>query len=410
MTYMRFFLLASICLFTYRITLASQQKDSLDFTLYFKVGKADIERDFCGNAFTLDRIVFEINRLQREGMLHKLHFSAGTSPEGGLELNRRLSQKRLWHLYGYISSQVEVADSLCELSSTGIDWHRLSRLVNESDVGYKKQVNELLETHSHYKERCISLMKITGGCAWKEMTRLFFPTLRAGRLVLFFDTPSMLQPEVPASRLIVPEANPELVAVRSGSDLPVQPADRRSFFLAVKTNLLYDAALIPNVSAEFYLKDNWTIGAGWMYAWWKNDSHNRYWRIYGGEIDVRKYMGRAAAGRPFTGHHVGAYLQYLTYDFELGGRGYIGGKPGGTLWDKAGKGAGIAYGYSLPIGNRLNMDFGIGAGVFWGTCYEYKPSGDGYIWDRTRNFCWIGPTRLEVTLAWIVGKGAFNKK
>lgn len=410
MTYMRFFLLVSLYLFSCEIVQASQQKNSIGFTVYFKVGKADIERPFCGNAGTLDSMIFEINRLQREGMLHKLHFSAGTSPEGGLELNKRLSQKRLWRLYGYISSQVEVADSLCELSSTGIDWHKLSMLINDSDVGYKKQVNELMETHSHYKERCISLMKITGGCAWREMTRLFFPTLRAGRLVLFFNTPSMLQPEVPASRLMVPEANPGLAAVRLETSVPAPAADRRSFFLAVKTNLLYDAALIPNVAAEFYLKDNWTIGAGWMYAWWKNDHRNRYWRVYGGEIDVRKYMGKIAAIRPFSGHHIGAYFQYLTYDFELGGRGYMGGKPGGTLWDNAGKGAGIAYGYSLPVSNRLNVDFSIGAGVFWGTCYEYNPSGDKYVWDRTRNLCWIGPTRLEVTLAWIVGKGAFKKK
>lgn len=413
MVYMRFILLVSFCLFLCGALLASQRKDSLDFIVYFKVGKADIEPDFCGNSRTLDKMIFEINRLQHDGMLHKLHFMSSTSPEGGVELNSRLSQKRLWQLHRYISSQADISNSLCELSSIGIDWCRLSNLVNNSDVGYKRQVNELMEIHSHYKERCASLMNVANGYAWKDMTRLFFPSLRAGRLVIFFytsDADSLASQKVPIPRLVVPEANLDIRMVRYPDAGLSFPEKKRRFFMAIKSNLLYDAALIPNVAVEFSLKDNWTLGAGWMHAWWKNDRHNRYWRIYGAEFDVRKYFGKVVSGRPFSGHHLGAFVQFLTWDFELGKRGYMCGKPGGDIWDKAGKGVGIAYGYSLPVSSRLNLDFGIGAGVFMGTCYKYVPSGDKYIWNETRKLCWIGPTKLEVALVWIIGKGSFIKK
>ena len=103
-----------------------------------------------------------------------------------------------------------------------------------------------------------------------------------------------------------------------------------------------------------------------MYAWWKTDRKHWYWRTYGGELNVRKWFGKRAQEKPLQGHHLGVYGQLLTYDFETGGRGYIGGKPGGSLWDKANWGAGVEYGYSLPVGRRLNLDFTVGAGYLGG--------------------------------------------
>ena len=43
----------------------------------------------------------------------------------------------------------------------------------------------------------------------------------------------------------------------------------------------------------------------------------------------------------------------------------MGGKPGGTLWDKMNYSTGVEYGYSLPVAYRLNIDFTIAVG-YWG--------------------------------------------
>ena len=43
----------------------------------------------------------------------------------------------------------------------------------------------------------------------------------------------------------------------------------------------------------------------------------------------------------------------------------MGGKPGGTLWEKMNYAVGLEYGYSLPVARRLNLDFVIGLG-YWG--------------------------------------------
>ena len=125
---------------------------------------------------------------------------------------------------------------------------------------------------------------------------------------------------------------------------------------------------------------------------------------------MRKWFGKAANEKPLTGHHLGVYGQVFTFDFEMGGRGYMAGKPGGTIWDKANYAAGVEYGYSLPIARRLNIDFTIGVGYWGGTYYEYKPEDDCYVWQSTKQRHWFGPTKAEVSLVWLIGKGNFNKQ
>ena len=183
----------------------------------------------------------------------------------------------------------------------------------------------------------------------------------------------------------------------------------RDFYMAVKTNMLYDALLVPNIGVEFYLGKNWSIAGDWMYAWWKKDRIQWYWRTYGGGLTVRKWFGKKADEKPLTGHHLGIYGQALTYDIEMGNRGYIGGVPGGDLFDKANFTAGVEYGYSLPIRSRLNIDFTLGIGYFGGKYYKYIPIDNCYVWQETRMRNYFGPTRLEVSLVWLIGRGNYNK-
>ena len=177
----------------------------------------------------------------------------------------------------------------------------------------------------------------------------------------------------------------------------------------ISTNMLYDAAAIPNIGVEFYLGRSWSIGANWMYAWWKTDRSHWYWRTYGGDIYVRRWFGKASKEKPLTGHHAGIYAQTLTFDFETGGRGYIGGEPGGSLWDRAMWGGGVEYGYSLPIARRLNLDFTIGIGYLGGRYYEYKPIDNCYVWQATKRLHWFGPTKAEVSLVWLIGCDNWNR-
>ena len=176
--------------------------------------------------------------------------------------------------------------------------------------------------------------------------------------------------------------------------------EKAPLYFAVKTNGLYDLALVPNVGVEVYAGKQWSVAANWMYAWWSSRSHNNFWRIYGGDLEVRRWFGHKAEEKPLQGHHAGVYAQLLTYDFERGGRGYLGDK-----WSYA---FGVSYGYSLPIARRLNLDFTLGIGYLGGKYKEYLPIEGHYVWQATKNRQWFGPTKAEVSLVWLFGKQNTN--
>ena len=117
-------------------------------------------------------------------------------------------------------------------------------------------------------------------------------------------------------------------------------------------------------------------------------------------MEVRRWFGRKADEKPLQGHHIGVYGQLFTYDFELGGRGYLGDK-----WSYA---LGISYGYSLPLAKRLNLDFNLGLGYWGGKYKEYLPIEGHYVWQSTKKRHWWGPTKAEVSLVWLLGKSNFN--
>ena len=133
-------------------------------------------------------------------------------------------------------------------------------------------------------------------------------------------------------------------------------------------------------------------------------------RITAGDVSLRKYFGAMAAEKPLQGHHIGINAQMLTYDIEFGGKGYMGGKPGGTLWDRMNYTVGAEYGYSMPVARRLNIDFSLAAGYMGGRYYEYTPLDGHYVWQATKNRKWIGPTKVEVSLVWLLGHGNYNTK
>lgn len=172
--------------------------------------------------------------------------------------------------------------------------------------------------------------------------------------------------------------------------------------MAIKTNLLYDILLVPNLGVEVPIGNSWSVAANCLYGWWSHNRVHDYWRIYGAEVEGRYWIGNRADYKQLSGHHIGVYAQAMTYDFEFGGRGYMGGKPGCSIWQKASFGAGINYGYSYNITGNWSLDFTVGIGYFGGDCQSYHPDNGCYVYDYTKHVNYIGPTRAEITLVWLL--------
>lgn len=245
------------------------------------------------------------------------------------------------------------------------------------------------------------------------MHKHFFDQIRNASVILVTvrQKPVIEEKTVVKEEPVVPApADTTAVVEKADTIVAVSPETSKPFYMALKTNMLYDVLAVPNIGVEFYLGKNWSISGNWMYGWWKKNSSHRYWRIYGGDLAVRYWLGKKANEKPLTGHHIGIYGQAFTYDFEWGGKGYMGGEPGGTLWAKTNYAAGVEYGYSLPVANRLNIDFTLGVGYWGGKYYEYIPLDGHYVWQATKKRHWFGPTKAEISLVWLLGKGNSNNK
>ena len=171
--------------------------------------------------------------------------------------------------------------------------------------------------------------------------------------------------------------------------------------IQLKTNLLYDAVVVPNISAEMHLGRNYSIALGYWYTWWSSNPSHKYWRSYGGEIDLRKYFGKQTARKTLTGHHLGVVSQMGMYDVERGQRGYM---------SDFSYTIGAEYGYSFPIARRLSLDLALAVSYFGGTYKVYDPIDNHYVWQETRTRKWFGPVKADVTLAFQLWKDKAPKE
>lgn len=393
--------------------------------IHFRQGKIDLSPSVGDNRSALARIADSLRTSYADSIyrLQRILVVGGASPEGSVKINRWLSEKRAGVLFDYLSRYGALPDSLKASEFLGRDWDGLIRLVmDDPDVPYREETLALLREIADEARGAAPakgdhlgrIQRLRGGAPYWYMYKRHFPDLRASRLYLWYEkvwNPAAPIPQ-PKAEILVPPVDTVIIrdTIYIHDTLYVaRPCPERPFYMALKTNMLYDALLIPNLGVEFYLGRNWSVAADWMYGWWKTDRRHWYWRAYGGGISVRRWFGRAAEEKPLTGHHLGLYGQIFTYDFETGGRGYMGGEPGGTLWDRMNYAAGVEYGYSHPIARRLNIDFTIGLGYWGGTYHEYKPVDGCYVWQSTRQRHWFGPTKAEVSLVWLLGRGNYNK-
>ena len=170
--------------------------------------------------------------------------------------------------------------------------------------------------------------------------------------------------------------------------------------VAIKSNLLHDAALTPDFGIELALPRNISVGVEGVYAWWSNDKAHRYWRIRGARADVNYWFGRHARQRALTGHHAGIYLSAYDYDFEFGHKGWQSRRPA--------IGAGVSYGYSLRLNGRLNLDLGMSIGYSGAHITAYVPQCGKYVCTDRYYKRYFGVTDIAVTLVWFPGRDGIN--
>lgn len=404
---------------------AASIQDSLRTTIYFRPGYSLLELSYRDNAANMKALTQGIQTIKGNPCVQLQHIRilSAASPEGNSALNKRVAKRRGERLRDYLKETLVLPDSIFTVSSAGEDWQGLASLIAKEKTPWR---NKALQIIRHTPEwvtrngkvvdgRKRQLQNLDGGKAWKYMLDNHFYTLRTGAVVVCEVKTLAAESTPSAAEASLEQARHEQARLESASQSPSSPpfpaiasqvhpesqAPPVASYFALKSNLLYDALLVPNLSLEASIGSGWTLGAGGMFAWWSKDAKHRYWRIYGGGLEIRKYFGTLSKSKPLQGHHLGIYGDFLTYDFEFGAKGYQ---------SKATYAAGIKYGYSHPIANRLNLDFALGIGYLHSNYKTYVPRDGCYVYQETKKRKWLGPTQAEISLVWLIGKGNTNKK
>lgn len=403
-----------------KVSAQEQLSDSVEIN--FHVSKWNIDKNLSKNDSVLKAVNVRLTDIFADSSftLNHVNVIGGASPEGSLAFNKFLSEKRAEAIFNQLDSFPAISGADKSFIFLNRDWEGVLNLAkNDLNIPFRQETISLLEKivtdkKLSGKEPAGSLHQIKSlhsGIPYRYLLTHIFPRVRASKVVFNY-THSL--PPAPLTDTI--PVQPEMLEIREEVSTvtdSVIPADYplcKPFYMDVRTNMLYDALALPNIGVEFYVGKNFSVGANWMYGWWDKNSSHRYWRAYGGELFGRWWFGRAAHQKPLTGHHIGVNAGIVTFDFEWGGKGYMGGRPDHTLWDRCMRVAGVEYGYSLPVSRRINIDFTLALGYMGGKLVKYSPYQDFYKWDSTRNYHYFGPTKVEVSLVWLIGCGNENVK
>ena len=397
------------------------------YLLYYSHDDIEIDSTYLDNAQHINRIkrIFE-----RSPRVDSITIYAYASPEGAPTRNQWLSERRAEAARDLLLS-VAPNDSVISaknihLRPMGENWEGLERELRANyHLMNRDRVLKIMEANVPTETKKWRLKKLDNGYTYRMIVQHHMPRLRVATWIcVFVSTPELSLPEgeqIPEPAPEVPDTLIDVVPVEppvvSHDTIPVVGRDTipwveltpavtvkapKSAIFALKTNLLYDALLVPNIGIEAYLGKGFTLSGNGHYAWWNTRSW--FWRTYGGEVAVRKYFGKASRDKHFTGHHLGLYGGVILYDFlAFGRKGYMSGHPGENLMDRPTYLAGLEYGYSLPIARRLNLDFVLGVGYQSGQFNEYKYINNCYVWQSFKQQRYFGPTKAEITLTWLLG-------
>lgn len=398
----RTLLVAAICLLTTVFSLQSQKlKKSGTLSLSERFG---IESDRLYLSTNLKRFSERLDSLVMTDSLGKIEVIGYASIDGAEDLNDRLALGRANAVKGWLIEKIPTyALSDMSLFSYGRDWMLLRQLViDDTEVPSRDNAIDIIESISDGDSKVRKLRKLANGATWRYLEKYIFPFMRVATVNIEYfkreqdkEIDNSVAEEVPTLGLYN-EVKPATAGVEEITDMTEATEMVRETVdcgkcgtqrLAIKTNMLYDAALMPSLEVEYKFNDRWSVGLEGSIAWWDNDSRHKYYRIMTFSPEVRYHFH---SDKPWHGHYIGLFAGGGRYDLENGARGYIGN--GGYM--------GVSYNYMWNVSKYFSLELGLGVGGMYTKYREYIPKDGKYVYQRTNQMWYGGPLRVKFALVW----------
>ena len=384
--------------FTGVLSLDAQSVKRDTLSVYFQKGEAVIDTSLSTNFQVLDSLVGIVSRNSRNTPFG-MRLEGYASVEGTVAFNMRLSVERTESVLSYIEERTGVllgGRTDVRSEGMGVDWEGFEALLTDGEpFPHSERVLTIVRNTPQWVlrngrvvgGRKKSLMDLNGGRTFNYMMDNVFPQLRRVEVIVSYaPLPQMVA--LPSAVGKVSRMEEDSLAAPlmrpAGVHIPL-------YRMALKTNLLADVALMPSLEAEYLISRSWSVAAHGAAAWWSRDAVHRYYQVAVIYPEARWWF---KTREPWHGHYLGLFAGGSWYDLENGGRGYQG---------EAGF-VGLSYGYMFPVGKRLSIEAGIGAGYLYTKYEEYLPvpymGGTHYVYRQTSQMNYVGPLKLKLALVW----------
>lgn len=381
--------------------------------LSYPIGSSELNPSFGNNAIELTalRNFLRISLGDSLLLVRGITLTGYCSPDGTASLNAQLAANRVYHLCNYLSNTDPYFNRHpWQVYSCGADWQGLRDLLNNSGYHWRKQALNIIDGPASVERKKLDLAALDNGKAHKVLYDLY-PLLRRVEVKVSYDVQpiraqnilSIMEQEQSHAGATHLPAKPSTTNTSSTSNTSKSASQLPLF--ALKTNLLFDAALAPNVELEVPLGKRWSVLGEYTFPWWLKSDDSFCFEMLQAGAEARYWLGNRKAlrtGQPrnlLTGWFVGAYTSAGYYDFQFQqnygyqGEFYIA--------------AGLSGGYALRLSRRLNLEFSLGLGWLTTQYYRYDIERSVEKTELVRGnygrFQWMGPTKAKVSLMWLIG-------
>lgn len=169
---------------------------------------------------------------------------------------------------------------------------------------------------------------------------------------------------------------------------------------ALKSNLLYDAALTPTISLEYAFAPRWSVDVSGQGNFW-NLSHGRKWKQWAVQPEARFWTCQALDGHFFAAHAIGGQFNFGNIDlpFSFLGTDFQALKDHRHQGWMAG--AGVAYGYSWAIAKHWNIEAEIGLGWVISRYDVFECASCDHKTETGKTHNYFGPTKAAVNIEYV---------
>lgn len=169
--------------------------------------------------------------------------------------------------------------------------------------------------------------------------------------------------------------------------------------VAIKTNVLADALLSPNLGVEVGLAPRWSLDATGEFNLWNVKDHK--WKHWVVQPEARYWFCER-----FAGHFLGLHVLGGQYNFGMikNGTSFLGSdfsKLTDYRYQGWAVGAGVAYGYAFILGHHWNLELELGLGYIYTRYDKFECADCGRKVESDIPHHYVGPTKAAVNLVYL---------